>query len=77
MCYNFLWKFKRKVGDNINIDKMINMLLLKLSRTHNIFFMEKRNYRDDKVFKSFIVKIDKTSEEFRNKRDLLIYLSNF
>lgn len=68
-------KFRRKVGGNINIDKMINMLLLKLSKTHDIFFMEKRNYRDDKVYKTFIVKIDKTSEEFRNKRDLLMFLS--
>lgn len=59
----------------MNIDKMINMLLIKLSKKHDIFFMEKRNYRDDKIYKSFIVKIDKTSEEFRNKRDLLIYLS--
>jgi len=56
---------------------MINMLLLKLSKTHGIFFMEKRNYRDNKVYKSFIVKIGETSEEFRNKHDLLIYLSNF
>lgn len=59
----------------MNINKMLNMLLLKLAKTHNIFFMEKRNYRDDKVYKSFVVKIDKTSEEFRNKRDLLIFLS--
>lgn len=56
---------------------MINMLLLKLSKTHNIFFMEKRSYRDDKVYKSFIIKIDEMNKEFRNKRDLLIYLSNF
>lgn len=54
---------------------MINMLLLKLSRTHDIFYMEKRNYKVDKVYKTFIIKIDKTSEEFKNKRDLLIYLS--
>lgn len=68
-------KFRREVGDNINIDRMINMLLLKLSKTHDIFFIEKRNYRDVKVYKTFIVKIDETSEEFRNKRDLLMYLS--
>lgn len=61
----------------MNIDKMINMLLIKLSKKHDIFFMEKRNYRDDKIYKSFIVKIDKKSEEFRNKRDLLIYLSKY
>ena len=54
---------------------MINMLLLKLSKTHDIFFIEKRNYYDDKVYKTFIIKIDKTSEEFRNKRDLLTFLS--
>lgn len=54
---------------------MINMLLLQLSKKHAIFFMEKRSYREDKVFKSFTIKIDKTTKEFRNKRDLLIYLS--
>ena len=54
---------------------MINMLLLKLSKTYDIFFMEKRSYKNDKIYKSFVIKIDKTSEEFRNKRDLLIYLS--
>lgn len=59
----------------MNIDKMINMLLIKLSKTQSIFFMEKRNYRDSKIYKSFIVKIDKITKEFRNKRDLLIYLS--
>ena len=64
-----------KDGGNINIDKMINMLLLKLSKTHDIFFMEKRNYCDDKIYKKFIVKIDNTNEEFRNKRDLLTFLS--
>ena len=64
-----------EVGDNINIDRMINMLLIKLSKKHDIFFMEKRSYRNDKIYKSFIIKIDKVSEEFRNKRDLLIFLS--
>ena len=59
----------------MNIDKMVNMLLLKLSKNHDIFYIEKRSYRDDKVYKTFIIKIDKTSEEFKNKRDLFIYLS--
>ena len=63
------------MGDNININRMINMLLIKLSKKHDIFFMEKRSYRNDKIYKSFIIKIDKVSEEFRNKRDLLIFLS--
>lgn len=63
------------MGDNISIDRMINMLLIKLSKKHDIFFMEKRSYRNDKIYKSFIIKIDNISEEFRNKRDLLIFLS--
>ena len=65
----------RLAGDNINIDKMINIILIMLSKTHNIFYMEKRNYKEDKIYKSFIIKIDKTSQEFRNKRDLLLWLS--
>lgn len=64
-----------EVGDNINTDRMINMLLIKLSKKHDIFFMEKRSYRNDKIYKSFIIKIDNVSEEFRNKRELLIFLS--
>lgn len=61
----------------MNIDKMINMLLIKLSNNHNIFYMEKRSYTNNKVYKTFIIKIDKISNKFRNKRDLLIYLSKY
>ena len=43
----------RKVGDNINIKKMINMLLQKLSLEYDVFYMEKRNYRDGKTYKTF------------------------
>lgn len=59
----------------MNIDRMINILLIKLSEKHNIFYMEKRSYKENKANKSFFVKIDNKSQEFRNKRDLLIYLS--
>lgn len=59
----------------MNIDKMTNMLLIKLSKKHDIFYMEKRSYKEGKIYKSFIIKIDKTSQEFRNKRDLLLWLS--
>lgn len=37
--------------------------------------MEKRTYRDTQVFKSYNVNIDNDKQEFRNKTDLLIYLS--
>ena len=63
------------VGDIINIDKMINMLLISLSKNHNIFYLEKRTYKENKICKTFNIKIDNIKEEFRSKRDLLIYLS--
>ena len=58
----------------MNIDKMINVLLIKLSKQHDIFYMEKRTYKKDKIYKTFIIKIDETTEEFKSKRDLLLYL---
>lgn len=76
-CYNLYENSKRKVGGNINIDKMINMLLLKLSKEYDTFFMERRTYKDNKIYKSFFIKIGDCKEEFRNKRDLLLFLSNF
>ena len=59
----------------MNIDKMINMLLLKLSKARSVFYMEKRTYKDMKIYKSYIITINKKKEEFRSKKDLLIYLS--
>ena len=53
---------------------MINMLLQQLSFKHNIFYLEKRSYKEGKIYKSYVVKIDKISTEFKNERDLLIYL---
>lgn len=59
----------------MNINKMINMLLLNLSKTRSVFYMEKRTYKDMKTYKSYLITINKKKEEFRNKKDLLIYLS--
>lgn len=62
-------------GDIININEAINRSLLILSQKHKIFYMEKRNYKDMKCFKSFILKIDDSeTNEFNNKADLLMYL---
>jgi hypothetical protein len=60
----------------MNIDKMINTLLLKISKTKSVFYMEKKTYKDMKIYKSYTITINKKKEEFRNKKDLLIYLSN-
>lgn len=70
-------KLHRKVGDNINIKKMINMLLQKLSLEYDIFYMEKRNYRDGKTYKTFTIKIGNVKEEFKSERDLLLFLKDF
>ena len=70
-------KFKRKVGDNINIKKMINMLLQKLSLKYDVFYMEKRNYRGGKTYKTFTIKIGNVKEEFKSERDLLLFLKDF
>jgi hypothetical protein len=59
----------------MNIDKMINMLLLKISKTKSVFYIEKKTYKDMKIYKSYTITINKKKEEFRNKKDLLIYLS--
>lgn len=58
----------------MNIDRMVNMLLLKLSEKQNIFYMEKRNYITGKTYKSYIISINKQNEEFKSKRELLLYL---
>lgn len=50
------------------------MLLQKLSFSHNIFYLEKRSYNEGKVYKTYIIKVDKTSNEFKSEKDLLIYL---
>lgn len=60
----------------MNIDRMINMFLIKLGKNNDIFYMEKRTYKNDKVYKSYIIKIKNNTKEFNNKKDLLIYLSN-
>lgn len=56
---------------------MINMLLQKLSFEYDIFYMERRNYKEGKTYKSFLIKIGDCKEEFRNERDLLLFLKDF
>ena len=58
----------------MNIDRMINMLLIKLSQSHKVFYMEKRTYKDTRIYKSYLVKIDNTTKEYDSKTKLLFYL---
>ena len=59
----------------MNIDKMIDMLLYKLSRKHEVFYIEMRTYRKNQTSKTYKVKLDGYTETFKSKRNLLIYLS--
>ena len=70
-------KLHRKVGDNINIKKMANMLLQQLSLEYDVFYMEKRNYHDGKIYKTFNIKIGNIKKEFKSERDLLLFLKDF
>ena len=56
---------------------MINMLLQKLSFEYDVFYMEKRNYKDGEIYKSFFVKIGNAKEEFKKQTDLLLFLKDF
>lgn len=58
----------------MNINKMINTILLKISQEHSVFYMEKRTYKDAKIYKSYLVKIDNETKECDNKTELLLYL---
>jgi len=60
----------------MNIDKMINMLLIKLSKEYKVFYMERRTYKHNKSTKCFILSIDNTTQTFRNKTELLKHLAN-
>ena len=58
----------------MNIDKMINMLLIKYSYIDKVFYMERKTYEDGKVYKHITFKVGNKTKEFRNKKDLLLYL---
>lgn len=61
----------------MNIQKMLNMLMQKISLTDKIFYMEQRTYKDGKVYKSYKVKIGKLNEEFNSQKDILLWLKDW
>ena len=50
---------------------MIDMLLRKLSTEHYVYYIEKRTYKNNKVYKSYVINIDRIKKEYNNKCDLL------
>lgn len=61
----------------MNIQKMLNMLMQKISLTDKIFYMEQRTYKNGKVYKSYKVKIGKLNEEFNSQKDILLWLKDW
>lgn len=62
----------------MNIKKMIEMLLTKISFKHKIFYLEQRTYKEGKVFKNYKVKIDNGKmQEFNSLTQLLIFLKDW
>lgn len=57
------------------MSKYINMILIKLSFNHKVFYMEKRNYKNGKSYKTYIIRIDELTKEFTKQYDLLNWLS--
>lgn len=61
----------------MNINKMIDMLLRQISLKSKVFYMEKRTYKQNELYKDYYVKINNTKREFRNKYDLLLWLKDW
>lgn len=62
----------------MNIKKMIEMLLTKISFKHKIFYLEQRTYKEGKIFKNYKVKIDNGKmQEFNSLTQLLIFLKDW
>lgn len=59
------------------MNKYINMILLDISLKHKIFYMEKINYNGGSSYKTYFIKFSNVKEEFKSKRDLLIFLSDY
>lgn len=61
----------------MNIQKMLNMLMQKISLTDKIFYMEQKTYKEGKVYKSYKVKIGKLNKEFNSQKDILLWLKDW
>lgn len=61
----------------MNIQKMLNMLMQKISLTDKIFYMEQRTYKDGKVYKNYKLKINDEMFEFNSQKDILLWLKDW
>lgn len=61
----------------MNIQKMLNMLMQKISLTDKIFYMEQRTYKDGKVYKNYKLKINDETFDFNSQKDILLWLKDW
>ena len=61
----------------MNLNKMLNMLMQKISLTDKIFYMEQRTYKEGKVYKNYKVKIKDKTYEFNSQKDILLWLKDW
>ena len=61
----------------MQISKMIDILLRNIAKKYKATLIEMKTYKDDKVYKSYRVKIGNINKEFKNQTDLLLYLKEW
>ena len=61
----------------MQISKMIDILLRNISKEYKATLIEMKTYKDDKVYKSYRVKIGNINEEFKSQIELLMFLKDW
>ena len=61
----------------MQISKMIDMLLRNIAKEYKATLIEMKTYKDDKVYKSYRVKIGNINKEFKSQIELLIFLKDW
>lgn len=61
----------------MQISKMIDMLLRNIAKKYKATLIEMKTYKDDKVYKSYRVKIGNINEEFKSQIELLMFLKDW
>ena len=61
----------------MQISKMIDILLRNIAKKYKATLIEMKTYKDDKVYKSYRVKIGNINEEFKSQIELLMFLKDW
>lgn len=61
----------------MQISKMIDILLRNIAKEYKATLIEMKTYKDDKVYKSYRVKIGNINKEFKSQIELLIFLKDW